>query len=81
MKFRKLNKFYMRPRIRKFLSFLYSIPDTKVLEIKYTMSSYSDFELIKKNKMTQCKNIREAISNILFERGYTPAEISILMKQ
>lgn len=71
----------MRPRIRKFLSFLYSVPNRKVLEIKYNLSSYSDFELIKKNKMTQCQNIKEAISKILFERGYTPAEISILMKQ
>ena len=49
-----------------------------MLEIKYNLSSYSNFELLKKNKKTECQTIRTAIRSILYERGYTPAEISLL---
>ena len=68
----------MRPRIRKFLHCFFSTPNSKMLEIKYNLSSYSNFELLKKNKKTECQTIRTAIRSILYERGYTPAEISLL---
>jgi len=68
----------MRPRIRKFLHRFYSIQNSKILEIKYNLSGYSDFELFKKIKKSNCQNIRTAIGSILYERGYTPAEISLL---
>ncbi len=67
----------MRPRIRKFLTSLYSTPDSKALEIKFNLSSHCDFELLKrlKNELPKHKN---AIRSILYERGYTTAEISVL---
>lgn len=69
---------YMRPRIRKLLHSFYSTPDSKTLEMKYNLSGYSDFELLKKIKKSNCQNIKTAIQSILYERGYTPAEISLL---
>ncbi len=68
----------MRPRIRKFLTSLYSTPDSKVLEIKFNLSHHCDFELFKKLKKTNCQSIKNAIHSILYERGYTTAEISLL---
>ena len=71
----------MRPRIRKFLHSLYSSPNSKVLELKYNLSGYSDLDLLKKNKKSNCQNIRAAITSMLYERGYTPAEISLLTSE
>lgn len=68
----------MRPRIRKFLHSFYSTPNSKVLEMKYNLSSYSDLDLLKKIQKSSCQNLRTAICSILSERGYTPAEISLL---
>ena len=71
----------MRPRIRKFLHSLYSSPNSKVLELKYNLGGYSDLDLIKKNKKSNCQNIRAAITSILYERGYTLAEVSLLTNE
>lgn len=68
----------MLPRIRRFLHSLYSSPNKKILETKYNLSGYSDFDLLKKIRKSSCQNIRIAIGIILCERGYTPAEISVL---
>lgn len=68
----------MRPRIRKFLHSFYSSPNSKVLEMKYNLSSYSDLDLLKKIQKSNCQNLRTAIGSILYERGYTPAEITLL---
>lgn len=71
----------MRPRIRKLLHSFYSFPNSKVLELKYNLSSYSDFDLLKKSKKSNCQNVRDAVGSILYERGYNPAEISLLTNQ
>lgn len=71
----------MRPRISKFLHSIYSPLNFKALELAYNLDNYSDLELLKKNKKSQCENIQTAISRILYERGYTPAEISVLINQ
>lgn len=71
----------MRPRIRKFLHSFYSTPNSKVLEMKYNLSSYSDLDLLKKIQKSSCQNLRVAICSILYERGYTPAEITLLTNE
>ena len=71
----------MRPRIRKFLHSLYSSPNSKVLELKYNLSGYSDLDLVKKIQKSSCQNLRTAICSILYERGYTPAEITLLTNE
>lgn len=72
---------YMRPRIRKFLHSFYSTPNSKVLEMKYNLSSYSDLDLLKKIQKSSCQNLRAAICSILYERGYTTAEITLLTNE
>lgn len=69
----------MRPRIRQFFKSLYSTPDSKVLAIKYNLSHDCDFTLLRKVKYSNCQSIKMAIRSILYERGYTPAEISVLI--
>lgn len=71
----------MRPRIRKFLHSFCSPPNSKVLEMKYNLSSYSDLDLVKKIQKSSCKNLRTAVCSILYERGYTPAEITLLTNE
>ena len=71
----------MRPRIHKFLHSFYSPPNSKVLEMKYNLSSYSDLDLVKKIQKSSCQNLRTAICSILYERGYTPAEITLLTNE
>jgi len=46
--------------------------------MKYNLSSYSDLDLLKKIQKSNCQNLRTAIGSILYERGYTPAEITLL---
>ena len=69
----------MRPRIPQFLKSLCSTPNSKVLAIKYNLSHDCDFTLLRKVKHSNCQSIKTAIRSILHERGYTPAEISVLI--
>jgi hypothetical protein len=49
----------MRPRIRKFLHSLYSSPNSKVLELKYNLSGYSDLDLLKKIRNLTVKTLEQ----------------------
>lgn len=51
----------MRPRIRNFLHFLYSSPNSKVLELKYNLSGYSDLDLLKKIRNLTVKTLEQLL--------------------
>jgi hypothetical protein len=51
----------MRPRIRKFLHSLYSSPNSKVLELKYNLSGYSDLDLLKKIRNLTVKTLEQLL--------------------
>ncbi|RKG34555.1 hypothetical protein [Acinetobacter tianfuensis] len=68
----------MQPRIHHLVQSIFPKQDSKVLEIRFDLSSYSDIELIKKVKLSECQNTKDAVCSILHDRGYTPAEIAIL---